>query len=162
VKRALSRFNAWCAWASAAILLVILATILYEVLARSAFNRAETWAFDLTSYGLLFVVFLAAAQTLEHEGHVRIDFLLVLLKPRARLVAEIGVQALSLVFIALLLWATARETIEAATSEWVSHSIYAIPLGWIYWIMPAATALLLFAVLVKLWEAISRLRAGSR
>jgi C4-dicarboxylate transporter DctQ subunit len=158
MKRVLTRLNAWCTWASGVILLVILAVVLYEVLARSLLKRADTWSFELTSYALLFVVFLAAAQTLEQGGHGRVDLLTAFLSPRAKLLAEVVVQMLSLLFIALLLWATFRETLKSFQSGLVSPSRHAIPLIYVYWIMPAGTALLLLAVLVKLCAAISRWR----
>ena len=142
--------NRQAARVSGGVLLVILAVILYEVIARYAFNQATMWSFDLTSYGLLFVVFLAAAYTLERDGHIRIDFLLVRLPPPARRRAEIGGEALSVLFVLLLVWATTRETVIAVRGDWVSPSFYAIPLKYVYWIMPAGTALLLLAALARL------------
>jgi len=135
---------------SGAVLLLILVVILYEVAARYAFNHAVMWSFDLTSYGLLFVVFLAASYTLERDGHVRIDFLLVRLPPRVRRPVEIGAEALSSLFVLLLLWAATRETVIAVRQGWVSPSFYAIPLRYIYWIMPVGTALMLLTALARL------------
>lgn len=108
------------------------------------------WSFDLTAYGLLFVVFLAASYTLERDGHIRIDFLLVRLGPRARRRAEIAAEALSVLFILVLLWATTRETAIAVREGWVSPSFYAIPLRHIYWIMPVGTALMLLTAIARL------------
>jgi len=158
MERVLTRLNAWCTRASGAVLLLILVTVLYEVLVRNVFKRAETWTFELTSYALLFVAFLAVARTLEQGGHARIDFLAEFLSRRGKLLAEVIVQVLSLVFVALLLWATCRETLNAFQSGWVSPSKHAIPLIYVYWIMPAGTALLLLAVLAKLCSAISQWR----
>lgn len=148
--RALHWINRRATWLSGAILLLLLVTILYEIVARYAFNHAVMWAFDLTSYGLLFVVFLAAAYTLQRDGHIRLDFVLVRLAPRARRRAEICAEALSVLFALLLLWATARETVIAIRGGWVSPSFYAIPLKYVYWIMPVGTALLLLTALARL------------
>jgi TRAP-type C4-dicarboxylate transport system permease small subunit len=150
--------NRWAVRASGAILLVILATVLFDIFVRYVFNYSAGWSFDLTSYGLLFVVFLGAAYTLDRDGHIRIDFLLTRLPERARLRAETGAEALSVIFVALLLWATARETVIAVRGGWVSPSIYAIPLKYIYWIMPAGTLLLLLVGLSRLTAAIGSLR----
>ena len=156
MKKALSSINAGCAWLSGALLLVILATILYEVAARFAFNHAATWAFDLTSYGLLFVIFLAAARTLEQGGHIRIDFFLGYLNARNKLRAEVLAQALSVLFLAILLWATALELREVVQSGAESPSMSAIPLRYIDWIMPLGALLMLLTGLVKLGAAVSR------
>lgn len=158
MNRILTRVNAWCTRASAGILLLVLMMVLYEVLARSVFKRAETWSFELTSYSLLFVVFLAAARTLEQEQHARIDLFIAFLSPRAKLLVEVVVRALGLLFVALLLWATSRETLKAFQGGFVSPSKHAIPLTYVYWIMPAGTVLLLLVTLVKLRAAISRWR----
>ena len=158
IGRMLTRVNTWCLRASGAVLLLILATVLYDVLLRNAFKRAETWTFEATSYALLFVAFLAAARTLEQGGHAQIDLLRGFFSRRGNLLAEVIVQVLSLVFVALLLWATCRETLKAYQSGWVSPSKQAIPLIYVYWIMPAGTALLMLAVLAKLCAAISEWR----
>ena len=158
---ALRWINRWMARASGAILLVILGTVLFDIFVRYAFNYSAGWSFDLTAYGLLFVVFLGAAYTLDRDGHIRIDFLLVRLPERARLRAETVAEALSVIFIALFLWATARETVIAVRGGWVSPSIYAIPLKYIYWVMPAGTLLLLLAALSRLAAAIRSRRTSS-
>jgi TRAP-type C4-dicarboxylate transport system permease small subunit len=144
--------------ASGAILLVILGTVLFDIFVRYVFNYSAGWSFDLTSYGLLFVVFLGAAYTLDRDGHIRIDFVLVRLPERARLRAEASAEVFSIIFIALFLWAAARETVIAVRGGWVSPSIYAIPLKYVYWVMPAGTLLLLLAALSRLAMAIGSWR----
>jgi TRAP-type C4-dicarboxylate transport system permease small subunit len=146
--------NQWCAVASGLILLIGLAAVLYAVLARSLFNEPATWAFDLTSYGLLFVVFLASARTLEQDGHIRIDFLLSRLRDQPKRWVEALTQALGLVFLLLLLWATGRKTFESIEGDWVSPSIYEFPLRCVYWIMPAGVALMVLTALATLGAAV--------
>jgi TRAP-type C4-dicarboxylate transport system permease small subunit len=157
----LSVINQWCAIAAGMVLLVGLAAVLYAVLARSLFNQPATWAFDLTSYGLLFVVFLASARTLERDGHVRIDFLLSRLHGRPKRWVEVLMQALGLVFLLLLLWATSRKTFESIEGEWVSPSIYEFPLRYVYWIMPAGVALMVLTAVVKLAAAVRHARGSA-
>ena len=160
MRRLLTLANTCCALASGVILLVSLAAVLYAVFARFLFNVAVTWAFDLTSYGLVFVVFLATSRTLETGGHIRVDFLLSRLSPRRQRATEVGVQVLSLVFVAMLLWAVASKTWQSITDDWVSPSIYEFPLRYVYWIMPAGVLLLLVTGLVKLGGAVAHWRSG--
>jgi TRAP-type C4-dicarboxylate transport system permease small subunit len=150
----LTAVNRWCTFASGLMLLIGLAAVLYAVMARAVFNEPATWAFDLTSYGLLFVVFLATAQTLEHNGHVRIDFLLSRLRGRRKRWVEALTQALGLVFLLLLLWATGHKTFESIEGDWVSPSIYEFPLRYVYWIMPVGTALMVLTAIAKLSTAV--------
>lgn len=55
--------------------LILIASMIYEVLARYVFGAPTIWAFDVAymSTGILFV--LGAAQALRQDAHVRIDFL---------------------------------------------------------------------------------------
>jgi TRAP-type C4-dicarboxylate transport system permease small subunit len=157
----LSVINYWCAIAAGIVLLVGLAAVLYAVLVRSLFNQPATWAFDVTSYGLLFVVFLASPRTLERDGHVRIDFLLSRLHGQPKRWVEVLMQALGLVFLLLLLWATSWKTFESIAGEWVSPSIYEFPLRYVYWIMPAGVALMVLTAIVKLGAAVRHARGSA-
>lgn len=58
-----------------AMVLILIASMLYEVVARYGFGAPTIWAFDIAymSTGVLFV--LGAAQALREDAHVRIDFL---------------------------------------------------------------------------------------
>jgi len=159
VRRLLTMLNTWCALASGAILVISLAAVLYAVFARFLFNVAVTWAFDLTSYGLLFVAFLATGRTFETGGHIHVDFLVSRLNQRRQRATEVGMQFLTLVFLAMLLWATGNKTWASIDGDWVSSSIYEIPLRYIYWIMPAGVVLMLLTSCVKLRDAVVRWRA---
>jgi TRAP-type C4-dicarboxylate transport system permease small subunit len=160
MRRLLSVVNVYCALAAGIVLLVGLAAVLYAVFARAVFNIAVTWAFDLTSYGLLFVGFLAASRTLEIGGHIRVDFLRSRLSARRQRATEVVMQLLGLVFMAMLLWAVSNKTWLSIEGDWVSPSIYEIPLRYVYWIMPVGVLLMLLTGLVKLGEAVVRWRAG--
>lgn len=63
------------AWAARIVTVVLVASMIYEVVARYFFGAPTIWAFDISymATGVLFV--LGAAYTLKEDGHVRIDFL---------------------------------------------------------------------------------------
>lgn len=69
------RFGFVLAVIAMALVVVVIGSMLYEVVARRFFNSPTIWANDITymTNGSLFL--LGAAFTLRHEGHVRIDFL---------------------------------------------------------------------------------------
>ncbi|GEK48298.1 TRAP transporter small permease subunit [Bisbaumannia pacifica] len=61
------------AWVSKALLIVLTGAMLYEVVARYAFNASTIWAFDI-SYMVTGAVFLlGVAWTAREDGHVRVD-----------------------------------------------------------------------------------------
>lgn len=67
-----------------AMVLILIASMLYEVVARYALGAPTLWAFDIAymATGVLFV--LGAAQALREDAHVRIDFLSSRLPVRLR------------------------------------------------------------------------------
>lgn len=71
-------------YVSQVMLLILIASMLYEVVARYVFGAPTLWAFDVAymSTGTLFV--LGAAQCLRQDAHVRIDFLSQRLPIRVR------------------------------------------------------------------------------
>ena len=58
-----------------AMLLILIADMMYEVISRRAFSAPTLWAYDIAymSNGMGFL--LAAGYTLRTKGHIRIDFL---------------------------------------------------------------------------------------
>ena len=63
--------------------LVIFFSVCIELFMRNFFNRPQIWSVEVTEYAMLYVTFLGAAWLLKEEGHVRVDILLVLLKPKS-------------------------------------------------------------------------------
>ena len=66
------------------VVVLLIASMLYEVVARYVFGAPTLWAFDIAymSTGALFV--LGAAQALRQDAHVRIDVLSSRFPPRVR------------------------------------------------------------------------------
>lgn len=62
-------------WIARLVILVLIGSMLYEVVARYVFDAPTLWAFDVSYMlnGSLFL--LGAAYALKHDAHVRIDFL---------------------------------------------------------------------------------------
>ncbi|MCF3934764.1 TRAP transporter small permease subunit [Acuticoccus sp. M5D2P5] len=71
-------------YVSQVLLLVLIASMLYEVVARYVFRAPTLWAFDVAymATGALFI--LGAARCLRQDAHVRIDFLSSRLPARVR------------------------------------------------------------------------------
>src|SRR3982751_6284717 len=60
----------------------MVASLVYEVIARYLFNAPTEWAYDMTFmlYGTFFM--LGAAYTLQQKGHIRTDSLYIDWSPR--------------------------------------------------------------------------------
>jgi TRAP-type mannitol/chloroaromatic compound transport system permease small subunit len=106
--------------AAMALIVVVIGSMLYEVVARRFFNAPTLWANDITymTNGSLFL--LGAAYTLRCEGHVRIDFLSNRLPVRV----QHGVNLLFyLVLFLPLLAMTAQASIDKAWRAWVQGTL---------------------------------------
>lgn len=103
-----------------ALIIVVIGSMLYEVVARRVFNAPTLWANDITymTNGSLFL--LGAAYTLRNEGHVRIDFLSSRLPVRVQ-------HGLNLLFYLMLflplLALTAQASIGKAWHAWVQGTL---------------------------------------
>jgi len=73
--RACDFVSLWSGRVTAWLIIPMVLSLVYEVLARYLFNAPTTWAYDMTYmlYGAFFM--LGAAYTLSRQGHIRTDVL---------------------------------------------------------------------------------------
>ena len=72
---AIDKLNSWVGNAAAYLIYLIMAIIAIEIVMRSFFSLPTTWARDLSSWTLVFYVFLGAALALQRGYFVRVDVL---------------------------------------------------------------------------------------
>lgn len=118
--------------------LVLVAAMIYEVVARYLFNAPTLWAFDISYMctGTLFV--LGAAYALKEDAHVRIDFLAQRIPRRWRQGIEglIFLLLLTPIFSALTWFAIGRAFRAWRTAEVEMVSPWA-PLMWPFYALLA-------------------------
>ena len=80
--RAIDRFALWCGRAVSWLIVPMVLSLVYEVVARYFFNLPTVWAYDMTFilYGTFFM--LGSAYTLMKKGHIRTDSLYAAWSPR--------------------------------------------------------------------------------
>ena len=82
--RAVERVTDVAAVLGCLLLLPLILSMTYEVVARYAFRAPTFWAFEV-SYMLMGSIFmLGMAAALKHDQHVRVDFIFNMLPPRVR------------------------------------------------------------------------------
>ena len=116
---------------SQAMVLILIASMLYEVVARYLFGAPTLWAFDVAymSTGVLFV--LGAADVLRQDGHIRIDFLSSKLPARLRR----AIDGTAFLFVlcpvfARIAWIAGERTVRAFQNGEVEHVSPWAPLMW--------------------------------
>ncbi len=80
----LDSISLWSGRIVAWLIVPMVLSLVYEVVARYFFNAPTVWAYDMTSflYGAFFM--LGAAYTLLHKGHIRTDSLYAGWSPRTQ------------------------------------------------------------------------------
>jgi C4-dicarboxylate transporter DctQ subunit len=63
---------------------VIFSSTCIELFMRNLFNCPQIWSVEVTEYAMLYITFLGTAWLLREEGHVRVDILVLLLKPKTQ------------------------------------------------------------------------------
>ena len=154
--RTIDRFAEICGVAVAWLMVPLMAAVVYEVVARYAFNAPTAWSFDVSYmlYGAMFM--LGAAYALRIGAHIRTDFFWERGSQRTRGVID-TVAYLAFFFpgIALFFWVGWGEAWYAWEIAEVSEQTPWRPLLWpLKACIPLAAALLLLQGLSELTKSL--------
>lgn len=123
--KGIDRFQDWFGYLVAMLIYPMTVVVLFEVFMRYVFNRPTSWGFELTTfiYGIHFM--LGLGYTFLHNGHVKVDVLVTLLKKRKqRIISLIAHLIMSLPVFLLFSWAavkfawTSIQGLEHSWSAW--------------------------------------------
>ena len=111
----LERMTAVIGRAAAWLILIVVTLEFALVVARYLFSLGSIWASETVIYAHAALFLLAAAWTLQTNGHVRVDIFYAEAKPRTKaLVDLVGAVVFLLPFAAVLLWLS----MPYATRSW--------------------------------------------
>ena len=127
----ISRIDRWFAEIAGWVVFAMMACISYDVIMRYAFNMPTKWAFEVSTYMMVVVVFLGGGWTLPAGGHVNVDIFIRSLSKNKRRIVEIFTSIFALFYLAIFTYESCRFTYEAY-SENIRSSEY---LGWPLWPM---------------------------
>ena len=127
--RAISTFDKYLAEFSGWIVFLMMFCISYDVFMRYFFNMPTTWAFEISTYMMVLVVFLSAPWTLPAGGHVNVDIVIRNLSAKKRAVVDIFTSLMAIFYLSLFTWQALRYTYEA-WSEGIRSTEY---LAWPLW-----------------------------
>ena len=138
----LSRLNRLFLWAAAVGIVIINLLTLVEVVTRYFFRSPATWTLPISSYLLLYVIYLSTAYTLERRGHVGMEFVVEMLPLRWRRGCERVGDLLGLLFVLLFFWESWRLAWRAISEGQRDISTLSVPLGVITIILPIGLGLM--------------------
>jgi TRAP-type mannitol/chloroaromatic compound transport system permease small subunit len=139
-------------WLSLMIVLVQFAVVVMRYL----FGIGSIWASEAVIYGHAALFLLAAAWTLQQDGHVRVDVFYSNASPRTRaLVDLVGSLLLLMPFMAMIIWFAVPYVARSWANLERSREISGLP-----YVYLLKTLIPIFAVLLALQGLAQALRAG--
>lgn len=134
------------------IMIVLMAfTATYGVIRRYVFNSPEPYSYEISTMFLLWTYVLAVAFLEKRDGHLRVDFFLVLMPEKVRhFLTQILSPAIGLVFISVLTWKGWQVAVYSFKSGEKSMSIWAPPLYPIKFVIPIGYGLLCLVLIAKI------------
>ena len=143
--------------AAAALLAVMLAMALAQIISRGVFNYSLDWAEELARVALVWSVLLVAPYAYRKGANVAIVSFAVALPPRVLVAVSFALNAL-VVWVLLVLF---RESFAFwRRGLQITAASLDIKMAWIYWIVPASFALLILVGLELLLRLLLQYRGA--
>jgi len=138
--------------------LLMMAAIVYEVVARYVFNAPTIWSMEINQYLFCMISMLAGGYCLLKDGHVRVDIIYPRFSPKVKAWVEIITFLLPVAFCSLLIWQGGSEFWKVLTNGIVSDTVLEFPM-WPVWLMiPLGGLLLALQILARYLEHIATLK----
>lgn len=132
--------------------LLIGASVFSRYVLRDPIMEIET----ISGFLMLIMVSLGAAFTLQTDGHIKVDIVLLHVPSKWRAVLHLSTSVLGFVYAILLFVAVLKLTIDSI--QWLAHAQIDIPLFPIYIFMPIGMALLIAQFGVQILGAIENIK----
>ena len=139
--------NGFAVFAIILLILVMLA-ISYDVVIRRVFGSIP-WVLEVSEFALLYIVFLAAAWLLRKDGHVKMDLLLLRLKPRTQAIINTITSIAGALTCLVIAWYSTGVTIQYFIDKTVAMPTVIEPLKWPTFIIIPIGTFMLFIQFVR-------------
>jgi C4-dicarboxylate transporter DctQ subunit len=134
--------NAACIAVACVLIGLIALLTVWEAVTRYFFRQPATWTYPVTSYMLLYSIYLALGFTLQKGGHVSVDFVVEMVSPGVRRWLDRVGHLLGLVFVLAFLVQSVRVTSRQFAEGQRDISALSIPIGPMSAVMPIGLVLL--------------------
>jgi TRAP-type C4-dicarboxylate transport system permease small subunit len=159
IDRILERISNFFAVLSGVQVLIMAFTATYGVIRRYVFKSPEPYSYELSTMFLLWTFVLALAYLEKLDGHLRVDFFVVLLPEKIRLfLLNVTGPLFGLIFCSVLTWEGWRAAMYSLEIGEKSMSVWAVPLFPVKIIIPAGYGLLCIVLVLKIIRGFISLR----
>ncbi len=128
-----------------------------QVVSRYFFNRPILGVLEFSEIGLLYITFLGAAWLLKKEGHVKIEMMLIRLKPRHQTVINIITSVICVIILLIITWYGSYITFEHYRQGIYRVSLLHTPTAPVLIIIPVGSFLLSIQFLRRTYGFIKKL-----
>ena len=126
-------------------------TVIIQVFFRFVLQSPLRWTEELARYTMIWLVLLAAAIASRNRSHLQVDILTAGLPKKAKLVLNILVDVLTILFLGIMTWFGIQVVMTTLTQ--VSPAMQ-IPMAAIYAAFPTGGALMIMEQVIVLIERI--------
>lgn len=144
------RINGFLMWPSMFLVSLMLGTVVYDVMARTLFNRPVMWIADINEYMVVYMAFVPAGLILMMDGHIKITLVTERLGLRSRRVSQTLVNLLGLFYTTILMWQSWMMAWDTYTLQSVFPTAVGLPQFPVKVIIPIGAGWLVFNFIVKL------------
>lgn len=147
VVAAISTFAGWC---SAAMILSAVFITCQMIFVRFVLNASTVWQTELVIYLVITATLIGLPYVQSMRGHVNVDLIPLMLRPRARFYLSIMTLTMSITIVAIMLYYGYEHWHLAWAKGWTSDTIWAVRLWIPYLALPVGFALLLLQLIADL------------
>ena len=137
-------------WVLAYFVFAMFGILLFEIIARYAFNSPTTWAGEATTMLFGAYAILSGGYLLAHRGHANVDIFYARFSPRTKAAVDVVTSTFLFLFVIVLL-VEGQEMARVAISRWEhSYTAWNPPVWPLRLCVPIGASLLLLQGVVKL------------
>lgn len=130
-------------------LLVLFLVSFSVIIGRVFFGASMGWSQDVIRLCFTYVIYFGAAYCVREKGHLNVDFLLGMMKPKLRQTVEFIINLVLLAFFAFIVYFGFQ---FAATGASQKSPYLMLPMTWYYYGVPVSGAMMFFYMLKQLIE----------
>ena len=136
---------------AAAMILVSIAVVCQMVFVRAVLNESSIWQTEFVMYLLVAATFIGAPYILLTRGHVAVDVVPLMVRPRARRGLHMIGSLIALTFCGLFLYASVPWWWETWVSDQTTSSMWRARLWIPYLAVPVGLTVLCLQYLAEMW-----------
>lgn len=130
--------------------------VCHLVFVRYVLHSPTAWQTELVTYLLVGATLVGSPYVLMIRGHVSVDLIPLYLSERARARLALGCALTGIIFCGVLFWSGLMLWYEAWAGDWLSETVWAVPLWIPYAALPLGFGLMLLQYIADVFALFTR------